>query len=65
MSLKTKFKWSIFYGIVLSEVISPIKKTLDSTGSHPIFFLAELRELFHKTYQPYTNKVYSVHITRF
>ena len=57
---------SVFYGTVLSEVINHIKKTFEtSTGSHPIFLLAELRELFNKTYQRYTNKVYSVHHTRF
>ena len=43
---------SVFYGIVLSEVINHIKKTFKtSTGSHPIFLLAKLRELFNKTYQ--------------
>ena len=53
---------SEFYGTVLSEVINRIKKTFQtSTGSHPIFLLAELRELFNE----YTNKVYSVHHTRF
>ena len=57
---------SAFYGIVWSEVVNHIKKTFEtSTGSHPIFFLAEMRELFNKTYQQYTNKVYSVHHTRF
>ena len=41
---------SVFYGIVLSEVINHIKKTFEtSTGSHPIFLLAELRYLFNKT----------------
>ena len=55
---------SVFYGTVLSEVINHIKKTT-SSGSQPIFFLAQLRELFDKTYQRYTNKVYSVHHTRF
>ena len=57
---------SVFYGTVLSEVISHIKKTFEaSTGSHPTFLLAELRELLNKTYQQYKNKVYSVHHTRF
>ena len=57
---------SVFYGTVSSEVINHIKKTFEtSTGSHPIFLLAELRELFNKTYQRYTNEVYSVHHTRF
>ena len=57
---------SIFYGIVLSEVINHTKKTFEtSIGSHPLFVLADLRELFNKTYQCYTNKVYSVHHTRF
>ena len=56
----------VFYRIVLSEVINHIKKTFEtSTGSHPIYLLAELRELFNKTYQQYTNKVYSIHHTRF
>ena len=42
----------VFYGIVLSDVITHIKKTFKtSTGSHPIFFLAELRELLNKTYR--------------
>ena len=56
----------VFYGIFLSEIINHIKKTFETpTGSHPIFLLAELRELFNKTHQRYTNKVYSVHHTRF
>ena len=56
----------VFYEIVLSEVINHKKKTFEtSTGSHPIFILAELRELFNKTYQRYTNNVYSVYHTRF
>ena len=39
----------VFYGIVLSEVINHIKKTFEtSSGSHPIFLLAELRELLIK-----------------
>ena len=57
---------SVFYGIALSEVTNHIKKTFEtSTGSHPTFLLAELRELFNKTYQQYTNKVYSFHHTIF
>ena len=33
---------SVFYGIVLSEVINHLKKTFEtSTGSHPISLLAE------------------------
>ena len=57
---------SVFYGIALSEVINHIKKIFETlTGSHPIFLLAETRELSNKMYQQYTNKVYSVHHTRF
>ena len=57
---------SVFYGIVLSEVINNIKKIFEtSTSSYPIFLLAELRELFNKTYQRNTNIVYSVHHNRF
>ena len=55
-----------FCGIVLSKVINYIKKAFEtSTGSHLIFLLAELRELLNKTYQRYTNKVSSVHHSRF
>ena len=43
-------KDSVFYGTVLSEVINHIKKAT-SSGSQPIFHLAQLRELFNKTYQ--------------
>ena len=43
---------SVFYGIVLSDVINHIKKTFEtSTGSHPFFLLAQLMELFNKTHQ--------------
>ena len=43
---------SVFYGIVLSEVINHMNKTFGmSTGSDPFFLLAQLRELFNKTYQ--------------
>ena len=57
---------SVFYWTVLSNVTNHIKKTFEtSTGSQPIPVLAGLRELFNKTYQRYTNRVYRVDHTRF
>ena len=41
---------TVFYGIVLSEVINH-KPFEISTGSHALFLLAALRELFNKMYQ--------------
>ena len=39
---------SVFYGIVLSEVINHINKTFEiSTGSDTFFLLVQLRELFN------------------
>ena len=59
-------KNTFFTEHVWATAFDHIKKTFEtSTGSHPVFFLAELRELFNKTYQQYTNKVCSVHQTRF
>ena len=44
----------------------PYKKIFEiSSGSHPIFLLAVLREMFNKTFQQHTNKVYNVHHIKF
>ena len=49
----------------MSEITKQTNKKTFETGSYPIFLLGEMRELFNKTYQQFTNKAYSVQHTRF
>ena len=55
---------SITYSIVLSEVVSFIKKTLKTSQTAPVFMLSDLKQMLLKTYQRYAGTTIDFNSTR-
>ena len=61
---KDYYENSIAYNIALSEVVNFIKKTLKTSQTAPAFILSDLKQMFLKTYQLYTDTSIDLHSTR-
>ena len=61
---KDYYENSIAYNIALTEVINFIKKTLKTSQTAPAFILSDLKQMFLKTYQLYTDTSIDLHSTR-
>ena len=48
---KDYYESSIAYSIVLSEVVTFVKKTLKTSQATPAFLLSDLKQMFLKAYQ--------------